>query len=313
MTGFQKIIAATGFGLLFLGCNQFKAEKAAGQTNEEAIVADTISLPATVVNGTETGRKFIRTADLRFEVSNVISATDSIEGIVLAQRGFVVFTHLASKISGVSQIALSTDSVLKTTTYFTTNIITCRVPDAALNATLKAFSKNIVFLDHRVINANDVSIQLKANQLLQKRTAIAEQRLIHAIDKTGKKLTETTAAEELLQNKLEANDAAGLSDLTFNDQINFSTIQLLLYQPESTRNERIASENERAPYEPGFSQKMRASLLRGWHGMAAFLVFITQFWVLVLCLFAVGYTYFMHYPKFLQKRSKTLPQLSDRR
>jgi hypothetical protein len=45
----------------------------------------------------------------------VISTNDSIEGILFAQHGFVVFTHPASNISGVSKIALSADSVLKTT------------------------------------------------------------------------------------------------------------------------------------------------------------------------------------------------------
>ncbi|MCX6210171.1 MAG: DUF4349 domain-containing protein, partial [Bacteroidetes bacterium] len=189
-----------------------------------------ISSTAAVENNKDSTHKFIRTADLKFKVKSVIASTYDIEAITSRLGGFVTYTNLQSTVDNVSNTAINADSTLETTYYTVSNSITLRVPNTKLDTTLKEISKNIDYLDYRIIKADDVALQLLSNNLTQKRSAKYEQRLANAIDNRGKKLKETTVAEDVLLNKQEQADNAKVSNLSLNDQLNFSTITLAIYQ-----------------------------------------------------------------------------------
>ena len=135
---------------------------------------------------------------MKFKVKSVIKSTYDIENITNKLGGFVTYTNLSSIINNVTTIAVSADSSLETTYYTVTNSIILRVPNTKLDTTLKEISKNIDYLDFRIIKAEDVALQILSNNLTQKRSAKNEERLTNAIDNKGKKLNETTTAEEIL-------------------------------------------------------------------------------------------------------------------
>lgn len=253
---------------------------------------------AAVENGKDSTRKFVRTADLKFKVKSVITSTYDIEAITAKQGGFVAFTNLTSSISNVTNTAISADSSLETTKYVVSNTITLRVPNVKLDTTLKLIAKNIDYLDYRIIKAEDVALQMLSNDLAQKRAAKNEARLTNAIDNRGKKLQETADAENALYNREEQGDNAKIANLSLKDQINFSTINLSIYQRETIKREMIANEENIDEYEPHLGIKIWQSLKGGWHILAAIFLFLVEIWGLIL----FGIVGFFVYKKYIKKQ-----------
>ena len=278
----QKIILGLGLFLSFTACNTTGNKKEADMVLSDSVTAKSVSSSAAVENVKDTTHKFIRTADLKFKVKNVIKSTYDIEDITNQQGGFVAYTNLTSTVNNVSTTAISTDSSLETTNYLVTNTITVRVPNTKLDTTLKEISRNIDFLDYRIISAEDVALSILSNNLAQKRAAKNEERLTNAIDKKGKKLNETTVAEESLLDKQEQADNAKISNISLKDQINFSTIKLSIYQRETIKREVISNDKNITAYEPGFMQNLLDSLKFGWEILESIIIFITKFWGLFL-------------------------------
>jgi hypothetical protein len=254
----------------------------AESSTEEISPSDYVSSSAAVENKQDTTRKFIRTADLKFKVKDVIKSTYDIEDITGRQSGFVTFTQLTSNIDRVTTTTVSADSSLISTYYTVVNSIVLRVPNVNLDTTLKEIARNIDFLDYRTIKAQDVALNILANNLTQKRIAKNEERLTNAIDNRGKKLNETTSAEELLLNKQEQADNAKISNLSLADQINFSTINLFIYQQQTVKREVVLNNNKITNYEPSFWSKISDSLKYGWDILAGVLIFIVNLWGLIL-------------------------------
>ena len=136
--------------------------------------------------------------DIKFKVKNVPQSTYAIENTTAKFGGFVTYTNLQSDISEKTKTKISQDSTLETTKYNVENNITIRVPNTQLDTILKTISKQIDFLDFRVIKADDVSLQILANQLAQNRSTSQEKRVQKAVDTKGKKLTTIIDAEENL-------------------------------------------------------------------------------------------------------------------
>ncbi|MBI3220149.1 MAG: DUF4349 domain-containing protein [Bacteroidetes bacterium] len=284
--------------LLLLSCQDRQAMM------EKSAAADTIvsynslsgntSSSAAVVNQKDTTHRFIRTADLKFKVKNVVKATYTIEDIVARQDGFVTYTNLSSDVNYTSTKAISADSSLVTTAFTVSNTMVLRVPNVKLDTTLKLIGRTIDFLDYRVIKAEDVALQILSNSLSQKRASKSEKRLTNAIDQRGKKLLETTAAEELLDQKQAPADQARIANLGLNDQINYSTINLQIYQRQDQHREIIVNEKHMDEYEPSFGSRIVDSLQTGWKALENLLVFITRLWVFLL----IGVAIYLAYLKW---------------
>ncbi|MBP1631531.1 MAG: hypothetical protein H6Q15_2424 [Bacteroidetes bacterium] len=263
-----------------------------------------VSSSAAVENNTDSTHKFIRTAELKFKVKNVIESTYDIENITARTGGFVTYTNLTSDILSTETKEVSLDSSVIVTRFTVTNSIIIRVPNTKLDTTLKQISRNIVYLDSRVIKADDVALQLLSNNLTISRSDKNEARLKDAIDNRGKKLAETTSAEELLLNKQEQADNARIANLSLRDQINFSTINLIIYQNEGVSYEKILREKKSKQYEPSFGFRILNSLSTGWTIFENIIVFLLNLWGLVL-LGIIGFLgYKLYVIKFRKKKKE---------
>ena len=118
-----------------------------------------------------------------------------------------------------------------------------------------------------------------------------------ALDTKAKKLNETTTAEDNLLNRQEQSDNAGLRNLSLSEQINYSTINIIIYQSQGIRREVIANDKNIKAYEPNLFQKMKESLVDGCEILEAILMFIFKLWGLLLSA-VIG---FFIYKKFLKK------------
>ncbi|MFI5141436.1 MAG: DUF4349 domain-containing protein [Bacteroidia bacterium] len=241
-----------------------------------------VSSSAAVVNKKDTTHKFIRTADVKCRVKNVIKSTVIIEDFAIKQNGFVTLSNLTQDVSRHTVIPVSQDSSLETTYFVAKNDLIIRVPNTKLDTFLKQVAMQIEFLDYRIIKANDVGLQLLENRVTEQRIKKHEERLTKAIDEKGKKLIETSLAEENVLNKQEQADNAMISNLSLNDQINYSTVSIQLYQKETIKRELVENEKNTKAYEPGLWQKTTEALINGWYIFEALLLFLVNAWAFLL-------------------------------
>jgi Domain of unknown function (DUF4349) len=280
----RNYILLTGILCTVLSCQQFENKN----TELDLSVSKMpISSSAAVEKNNDPERKFIRTAEVKCKVKSVVNTTADIENICTAQGGFVIYTNLASNVDEHTETPISADSLLETTHYTITNTMTLRVPNTKLDTTLKDIAKLVDYLDYRIIKADDVSLQILANNFTQKRATNNYSRITNDIENNRKKLSETTDAEEIVLSKQEQADNAKIANLSLNDQIKFSTINLSIYQRQGIKRAIIFNENNIEKYEIGFGYKLLEGFVYGWSLLKEFFVILSKLWSVFLCGFLI--------------------------
>lgn len=302
----MKTIQKVGFALAVLAiaysCKQAEYEgESAMEVSEEAVAtlndAVTETTDAKVVSSSaavepkDSNKKFVRTADIRFRAKNVAKTTVKIEDATTKFGGYVTYTNLESVINDKTETRVSQDSVLETIKFTVKNDVTIRIPNTRLDTLIKTIAKEIEFIDSRTIKADDVTLQLLTNEMARKRGASTQNRIANAIDNKGKKLNQIIDAEENLDQKKENNDARKLENLSLNDQVNYSTISLQIYQREVIQNALFASEKSINKYRPHLGLQLWEGVKTGWFMLESILAFIIQLWAVFLLVFLAWFTY----------------------
>lgn len=265
-----------------------KAEVPAEETLDYATaVADSATVRNTQEKTTATPktvekRKLIRTADIKFKVKSVVQSTNLIENTTRKWGGLVTYSNLQSTINDQISTKVSQDSTLETTKYKVENTITLRVPQQNMDTVVKEIAKEIDYLDYRLIKADDVALRLLSNELLQKRSATNEKRMANAIDTKGKKINDIMNAETQLENKKAQSDSSAIENLSLQDQINYSTITLQLYQREVVKQELVANEKQGYHFEPAIVIQILDALQSGWFHLLSLVIFLLKLWWLAL-------------------------------
>lgn len=298
----MKTIAQLGLTTLVIIALLFSCKKADSTTtadvaNYESTADSTAVSSSAAVEKKDSKQKFIRTADIKFKVKNVVKSTYAIENAVAKFGGFVTYTNLQSNIHDQIKTKISQDSTLETTKFSVENNITIRVPNTQLDTVIKSIARQIDFLDFRVIKADDVSLKLLANQLSQKRSTTNEKRVEKAIDTKGKKINDIMEAENALARQKEANDNKTIEHLSMQDQVNFSTVTLQLYQNETIKQEITAGEKDSTYYKPNLGIQIIDSLKSGWYILQSILVFFINLWPFIL----LSLGGFFLYKRYLKK------------
>ena len=282
---------------LVVACKESVAEETSDYSENVATDSTSVVSSSAAVENKNSNRKFVRTADVKFKVINVAKSTYAIEDATTKFGGFVTYTNLQSNIHNEDRTKVSQDSTLVTTKYKVDNNITIRVPNTKMDTVIKTIAKQIHFLDYRIIKADDVSLQMLSNEIAQKRSNSSEKRLANAIDSKGKKLNQVVKAEETLDAKKEQNDASKLQNLSLQDQVNFSTLTLNIYQDESIKQEMVANEKSINAYRPNIGLQIWDSIKTGWFMLEHIISFVVVLWPFVL----IGFLGFLGYKKFLKK------------
>ena len=289
----EKLIMVAIMATLMLSCshnnryemNEVMADKMLVEEesleNQSPSPETYISSSAALENPNDTTRRMIRTANIRFKVSNVIKSTYSIENIVIAHNGFVENTNLTSQINRTKSTRVKVDSMLLTTYYTVINTLVLRVPNTELDATLREIAQHVEFMDYRIINAKDVTLDLLSKNLEQARLARYDSRMRSAIDNQKRLNDVGTAEDNLLRRQLQA-DEAKLANLRTLDQIKFSTITLSLYQNENIKYEVIAKEKTIKAYSIPFGVRFIDALKFGWNIVVEIFLFLVNIWSIIL-------------------------------
>lgn len=292
---FQKNVLP-GTTLLILAASVFLISSCSSgdygkYASEEAKLADSVAAPisssAAKYGKADSNHTFIRTADIKFKVKDVRSATFRIEDIIAKHGGFVTYTNLSSNISWVNKTQVTEDSTMEATHYQVDNSLTIRVPNMHLDSALREIAPLMNFLDHRTIKADDIKFTLMANQLAENRYKQHKQRFTEAIDNKGKKLRETASAEDELLVKQENADNTRIETLELLDKVEYSTVILYIYQPETIQYAMVVNEDNVVPYKPSFFKQLGDSFKSGWLVFEQIILFFVKGWGIILLLAAM--------------------------
>lgn len=232
----------------------------------------------------DTAHTFIRTADLRFRVKDVVQATLGIEDIAGAHGGWVANTRLRAEPRGQYTIPVSADSALEISRYDMVNTMTLRVPSGELDTVLRHIGKWVDLFEERTINAEDITLKALANEMARRRAAAHSGRVTNAIDDQGRKLKETLTAEEALRASDERRDEAILQNLSIADHVAFSTVTIDVHQRTLVRRELIANERNIEGYRPSLGARLLDALRSGWRVLESILTALVSIWPVLLLL-----------------------------
>lgn len=277
---------------LLLACNQVENFKEKTTTvNANAEVSQALQSPLQG-NGSSPGkRKFIRTVDMKFMVKDVNQATSVIEQTIGQFDGFVVHTNLQSTIDNKNLIPVSADSSLETTAYTVNNGMILRVPNNRLDTTLKAIASLIDYLDYRTIKAEDVALQILTNKMTRERIKKSEGRILNGSLTNQQKVRPQIDAEDFVLNHEQEADEALLNNLSLEDRVNYSTINLSIYQRQVLRRVLIANDKNIEAFKPGLGSRIMAGFASGWVILENILVFLAEKWSIIILLLLIVFVY----------------------
>lgn len=299
MNTIPKVSLAILLITLAYSCKNADNSENAAEANADysAAASKSVISSSAAVEPRQSNRKFVRTADIKFKVKNVAKSTGIIEDATTKFGGFVIYTNLQSNILEEDKTKISPDSTLISTKFKVENNITIRVPNTKLDTVIKSIATQIGFLNYSVIKADDVTLQMLTNKMAQKRSASTENRIANAIDNKGKKLNQIIDAEENLDAKKEAKDNKTLENISLNDQVNFSTLTLQIYQDESVKQEMIANQKSTNAYRPNIGLQIWDSVKTGWFMLENIISFIVVLWPFAL----IGFLGFLGYKKLVKQ------------
>jgi hypothetical protein len=110
----------------------------------------------------------------------VLKATYAIESITFKHGGRVDFTELRSDTQEVNSKQISPDSSLETSNFTMHNQMQLRIPNNKLDSALREISSLVSFMDYRIIKVEDVSLELLANKLQEKRNEKGVERILNS-------------------------------------------------------------------------------------------------------------------------------------
>lgn len=254
-------------------------------------ISDSVSSAATM---TVKDKRFIKTADVNMEVKDVYEATISIEKSVQDLGGFVTHSNLHSNIMSEDTYNTSSDDAILIKKYQTENTMQVRVPTEKLGELLAIINDKKLFLNSRIINAEDVTSSIRYAEMEGKR-----------IKKTGENIEQLKTNKDKVKldndNMAEGN-LQQLANMDTTDNIKYSTVDIYIKEPK-LRIAEIAVTNTRNidnKYKFNFIYDAKNAFVEGFYLIQKIAVGLITIWPLLLILGAVVY--------FLRKRKPAKPE-----
>lgn len=199
-----------------------------------------------------------------------------------AQGGFVVKNAISAQTGAVQRRPMGEGMLLELAEYTVRGQLTVRVPSDKTQAFLRTIVNQMEFLDRRDFDAMDAQFQLLRQQLAYQRAQEAQQNLGQAVQDGGK-LGQKADAIAAQTDAKAGRDEALVAQKEFEDRVEFSTINLSIYQsPKIRRTELTDVEAVFEQNSPGFFARLGNSLSVGWHGALNLLVELAKLWPLWL-------------------------------
>lgn len=257
-----------------------------------AMVSDSVSSVATM---RVKDKQFIKTADVNMEVKDVYETTISIEKSVQELGGFVTKSNLQSNVVSENTYNTSNENAVLVKKYQTENRMQLRVPTEKLGELLTMINDKKLFLNSRLINAEDITSSIKYAQLESKR-----------IEKNSKNISALKANKDKVEldneNMAEGNQQQ-LANMDVTDNLKYSMVDVYIKEPK-IRVAEIAITNTNSiddKYNFDFLYSAKSAFVEGYYLIQKIVVGLITVWPIVLIGIAV--VYFARKRKSAKKRS----------
>lgn len=245
-------------------------------------VSDSVSSAATMF---VKDKQFIKTADVNMEVKDVYDATISIEKSVQELGGFVTNSNLQSRVISEDTYNTSDEEAMLVKKYQTENTMQVRVPTSRLGELLTLINDKKLFLNSRIINAEDITSNIKYAELEGKR-----------IKKTGENISELKTTKDKVKmsdENMSENNSQQLANLNVTDNLKYSTVDIYIKEPK-LRIAEIAvtnSKNIDNKYKFNFFYSAKNAFVEGYYLIQKLIVGLIMIWPILLICGLIFYFY----------------------
>lgn len=277
-TTYIRLTIATALLLGTYSCKKGEAtasdyEMTTSADSASVNTSDNVSSAATM---SVKDKQFIKTANVDMEVKDVYGATISIEKSVQELGGFVTHSNLQSKVISEDTYNTSNEEAMLVKKYQTENTMQVRVPTSKLGDLLTLVNDKKLFLNSRIINAEDVTSNIKYAEMEGKR-----------IKKTRENISELKATKDKVkmsdENMSEENQQQ-LANLDVTDNLKYSTVDIYIKEPK-LRIAEIAitnSKNIDNKYKFNFMYDVKNAFVEGFYLIQRILVGLVAIWPIVI-------------------------------
>ena len=272
------VIATIIFAGLLSSCKKYEttgyAEESRMATVDSAsIVSDSISMAA---SQNIKDKQFIKTADVNMEVKNVYESTISIEKYLKENGGFVTNSNLRSNIVSEDSYDISSEKAMLIKKYNTDNQMQVRVPTEKLGDFLQFIHKQNLFLNHRIITAEDVTANIKLAKLEEARIKKTEGNI--------SKIKNDKDKVQLADQNLSENNQQKVANFDMEDQLKYSTVDIYIKEPK-TQIAEIEITNTNSidnKYKYNFFFEAKNAMVDGYYFIQETFIFLLRFWAFFL-------------------------------
>lgn len=267
-----KILSISLVALLLIGCK--KGEQVNSSTDYETTVsADSVSVAATQEIE---GKKFVKTAEVDMEVKDVYGATISIEKHLISLGGFVTQSRMEAQTLSENTYNISDESSMLIRKFQNQNRMQVRVPTEKLGEFLDFINDKKVFLNSRIISAEDVTANIKLSKMEAERQA-----------KTGTNISQLKTGKDKVklddENMSQANSQK-YSDEILADQLKYSTVDIYIKEPSTSvaKIPIVNTKNIDNDYKYNFFFDIKNAFVEGFYLIQQIFVFLISIWPFVL-------------------------------
>jgi len=269
-----KILSISLLALLLIGCKKGEyAESAYATADSAAAVSDNVSMAATQ---SVEGKQFAKTAEVDMEVKDVYDATISIEKHLISLGGFVTQSRMEAQTLSEDTYNTSDESAILIRKFQNHNRMQVRVPTEKLGEFLDFINDKKVFLNSRIISAEDVTANIKLSKMEAERQS-----------KTSTNISELKVGKDKVnlddKNMSQANSQK-YSDEILADQLKFSTVDIFIQEPKTSvaKIPIINTKNIDNEYKYNFLYDVKNAFVEGFYLIQQIFVFLISIWPIVL-------------------------------
>ncbi len=258
-------------------CNKTETAGAASEVDTDYTATSTISDSISSVATLQVeDKQFIKSAHVNMEVEDVYNATISIEKSLKDLNGFVTSSDLNSQIVSEETFNISDEKAMMVRKFQTESDMQVRIPTVKLGEFLQLINDKKVFLNSRVINAEDVTSNIKLAVLEAKRNA-----------KTAKNITQLKTDKDKV-NMSDGNNSESnyqkIAGFEMTDQLKYSNVQIFLKEPQ-VRIAQISvtnTQNIDDKFKYNFFYDAKKALADGFYLIQNIFIGLLKIWPLVL-------------------------------
>jgi len=269
-----KILSISLLALLLIGCKKGEyAESAYATADSAAAVSDNVSMAATQ---SVEGKQFVKTAEVDMEVKDVYDATISIEKQLQSLGGFVTKSRMEAQTLSEDTYNTSDESAILIRKFQNHNRMQVRVPTQKLGEFLDFINDKKVFLNSRIISAEDVTANIKLSKMEAERQS-----------KTSTNISELKVGKDKVnlddKNMSQAN-IQKYSDEILADNLKFSTVDIFIQEPKTSvaKIPIVNTKNIDNEYKHNFFFDVKNAFVEGFYLIQQIFVFLISIWPIVL-------------------------------